>query len=160
MATIANSTSVVAVHEAGVDFTNAHDTDPNAISPTTVNDLAAAARPSVNPVTVNDGTSMSISVANLKKVMIEATPTAARDVALPDASDLVSGMELSANNTSFRFIVRNLAANTHDLTLTCTNGTFKTDGGSAATIGAAKTAEFLVRRTGASAVDIIRLFEA
>ena len=158
MATIANATTVVAVHEAGTDFTNAHDTDPSAISPTTVNDLSAAAKPVVNPVTVDDGGSMEITVSNLKKVIVEATPGAnPRSVALPDAGDLVSGMGLSANNMSFRFIVRNLATATNALSLTCSGGTFITTAGSAATIAHASTEEFLVRRTGASAVAIYRL---
>ena len=157
MATIANPTTVVAVHEAGTDFMNAHDTDPNEISPTTVNDLAAAAKPVVNPVEIADGGSMAATVTNLKKVIVFATPSQARNIALPSAGDLVSGMDLSANNMSFRFIVRNLTASTHGLTLTCSGGTFLTTGGSAATIAAATTNEFLVRRTGASAVEITRL---
>ena len=158
MATIANPTTVVAVHETGTDFTNAHDTDPSAISPTTVNDLAAAAKPVVNPVEIADGGSMAATVTNLKKVIVFTTPSVnPRSVALPSASDLVSGLDLSANNMSFRFIVRNLTASTHGLTLTCSGGTFLTTGGSAATIAAATTNEFLVRRTGASAVEITRL---
>ena len=157
MATVANPVTVVAVHDAGTDFTNAHDTDPNEISATTVNDLAAAARPTVNPVTIADGGSMAATVTYLKKIILEATPSTGRNLALPSATDLVSGMELSANNMSFRFIVRNLQSSTHALTLTCSGGTFKTDGGSAATIAAATTNEFLVRRTSATAVDIIRL---
>ena len=160
MATVANPVTIVAVHDAGTDFTNAHDTDPNEISATTVNDLALAARPVAGPVTVADGGSMAVTAADLKKGVIQATPSQARSIALPSATDLVSQMDLSANEMSFRFIVRNLQSSTHALTLTCTDGTIKTDSSSAATIAAAKTAEFIVIRTGATAVDIIRLFEA
>ena len=70
------------------------------------------------PATTDDGTT-AVSVANILTGIVQCTPTADRSKAVDAASNLISGLYLTANGDSFDFSVINLATDgTSFITLT------------------------------------------
>ena len=111
----------------------------------------------------DDGTT-ALSAANILTGIIKCTPTADRSKATDTASNLISGLSLTADNDSFDFSLISLATDgTSDITLT---------GGTGVTLlgnmkvksqddvddaGYAGVGRFRIRRTGASAVTMYRI---
>tara|TARA_R100001440_G_scaffold74721_1_gene100524 strand:- start:43 stop:1107 length:1065 start_codon:yes stop_codon:yes gene_type:complete len=111
----------------------------------------------------DDGTT-ALSAANILTGIIKCTPTAERSKATDTASNLISGLSLTADNDSFDFSLISLATDgTSDITLT---------GGTGVTLlgnmkvksqdnvddaGYAGVGRFRIRRTGASAVTMYRI---
>ena len=155
--------SVVALHDTGTDFRNAHATDPVNILGVSVNDMLKASRPLVQVSDVTTGGSnANLSATQLSRGIIESTPTGGdRNLILPTAAVIINNMNLTANNMSFRFIVRNLQASTHGLVISnsadSSNISLNTDAGSSMTVANAKTSEFLIRRTGSGAVAVYQI---
>lgn len=91
---------------------------------------------------IEDGGSMAATAANVvTSRIITATPTQARDIQLPAAADIIA-LTGATVGTTVEFLVVNLAASTHALTLTVNTGT--TIQGSAS-IAANTNQSFLVR---------------
>lgn len=91
---------------------------------------------------IEDGGSMAATAANVvTSRIITATPTTARDIQLPAAADIIA-LTGATVGTTVEFLVVNLAASTHALTLTVNTGT--TIQGSAS-IAANTNQSFLVR---------------
>ena len=111
----------------------------------------------------DDGTT-ALSAANILTGIVKCTPTADRSKATDTASNLISGLSLTADNDSFDFSLISLATDgTSDITLT---------GGTGVTLlgnmkvksqddvddaGYAGVGRFRIRRTGASAVTMYRI---
>jgi len=113
--------------------------------------------------TTDDGTT-AISAANILTGIVKCTPTADRSKATDTASNLISGLSLTADNDSFDFSLISLATDgTSDITLT--GGTGVTLVGNmkvksqddADDAGYAGVGRFRIRRTGASAVTMYRI---
>ena len=155
--------SVVALHDTGTDFRNAHATDPSNVISVSVNDMLKASRPLVQVAGVTTGGSnANLSVTQLSKGIIESEPTGGdRNLILPTAATIISNLNLTANNMSVRFIVRNLQGSTHALVISdsadSSNIDLKANAGSSMTIANAKTSEFLIRRASASTVDVYQI---
>lgn len=91
---------------------------------------------------IADGGSMAATAANVvTSRIITATPTEARDIQLPAATEIIA-LTGATVGTTVEFLVVNLAASTHALTLTVNTGT--TIQGSAA-VAANTNQSFLVR---------------
>jgi len=113
--------------------------------------------------TTDDGTT-AISAANIAAGIITCTPTADRSKATDTASNLITGLNLDADNDSVDFSLISLATDgTSDITITAGSGVTlvgnmivksQDDADDAGYSGAGR---FRVRRTGASAVTIYRL---
>ena len=84
--------------------------------------------------------------------IITATPTEARDIQLPTAATIIA-LTGATVGTTVEFLVANLAAATHGLTLTVNTGL--TIQGSAA-VAANTNGSFLVRVTTATTVVVFR----
>ena len=115
------------------------------------------------PATTDDGTT-AISAANILTGIVQCTPSADRSKATDTASNLVSGLTLTADNDSFDFSLISLATDgTSDITLT--GGTGVTLVGNmkvksqddADDAGYAGVGRFRIRRTGSSAVTMYRI---
>jgi len=115
------------------------------------------------PATTDDGTT-AVSAANILTGIVQCTPTADRSKATDTASNLVSGLDLTADNDSFDFSFINLTTDGQD-NVTLTGGTGVTLVGNmvihaqdatddAVSIGVGR---FRIRRTGASAVTMYRI---
>ena len=113
--------------------------------------------------TTDDGTT-AISAANILTGIVKCTPTADRSKATDTASNLISGLSLTADNDSFDFSLISLATDgTSDITLT--GGTGVTLVGNmkvksqddADDAGYAGVGRFRIRRTGSSAVTMYRI---
>ena len=115
------------------------------------------------PATTDDGTT-AVSAANILTGIIECTPTADRSKATDTASNLISGLSLTADNDSFDFSFINLTTDGQD-NVTLTGGTGVTLVGNmvihaqdaaddAVSIGVGR---FRIRRTGSSAVTMYRI---
>jgi len=155
--------SVVALHDTGTDFRNAHATDPSNVISVSVNDMLKAARPLAQVADVTTGGSdANLSATQLSKGIIESTPTGGdRNLVLPTAATIISNMNLTANNMSVRFIVRNLQGTTHGLVISnsadSSNISLKADAGSSMTVANAKTSEFLIRRASSTTVAVYQI---
>jgi hypothetical protein len=102
---------------------------------------------------IADGGSMAATAANVvTSRIITATPTAARDIQLPAAADIIA-LTGATVGTTVEFLVVNLAAATHGLTLTVNTGT--TIQGSAA-VAANTNGSFLVRVASGTTVVVYR----
>ena len=164
MATTVAGLSVVACHDAGTDFTNAHDTDPNEIAATTVNAVVTAARPTQGAeATTADDTSV-VTAANILTGIIKCTPTADRAKATDTAANLISSLGLTEDNASFDFVFINLATDgASAVTLSAGSGVTLVGrmvimGQDAAEDAIAEgVAQFRVRRTSSSAVTMYRI---
>ena len=113
--------------------------------------------------TTDDGTT-AISAANILTGIIKCTPSDERSKATDTASNLISGLSLTADNDSFDFSLISLATDgTSDITIT--GGTGVTLVGNmkvksqddADDAGYAGVGRFRVRRTGSSAVTMYRI---
>jgi len=113
--------------------------------------------------TTDDGTT-AVSAANILTGIVKCTPTADRSKATDTASNLISGLSLTADNDSFDFSLISLATDgTSDITLT--GGTGVTLVGNmkvksqddADDAGYAGVGRFRIRRTGSSAVTMYRI---
>ena len=113
--------------------------------------------------TTDDGTT-AISAANILTGIVKCTPSADRSKATDTASNLISGLSLTADNDSFDFSLISLATDgTSDITLT--GGTGVTLVGNmkvksqddADDAGYAGVGRFRIRRTGSSAVTMYRI---
>ena len=112
---------------------------------------------------LDDGTT-AIAAANILIGICKCTPTAERSKATDTASNLISGLSLTANGDSVDFSVINLATDgTSDITITA--GTSVTLIGNmkvksqddADDAGYAGVGRFRVRRTGGSSVTMYRI---
>lgn len=102
---------------------------------------------------IADGGSMAASAANVvTSRLITATPTTARNVQLPTAATIIA-LTGATVGTTVEFLVANLAASTHDLTLTVNTGT--TIQGSAV-VAANTNGSFLVRVASGTTVVVYR----
>ena len=109
MAQLVKGLSVVAVHDAGTDFTNAHDTDPNEISATTNNALITAARSSQGTEATSADSTAAVTAANILTRVVKCTPSGgAREKDTDTAANLISGLDLSEQFASFDFCFINL----------------------------------------------------
>ena len=113
--------------------------------------------------TTDDGTT-AVSAANVLTGIVKCTPSADRSKATDTASNLISGLSLTADNDSFDFSLISLATDgTSDITLT--GGTGVTLVGNmivksqdnADDAGYAGVGRFRIRRTGSSAVTMYRI---
>ena len=113
--------------------------------------------------TTDDGTT-AISAANMLTGIVKCTPTDDRSKATDTASNIVSGLSLTADGDSFDLSLISLATDgTSDITLT--GGTGVTLVGNmivksqdnADDAGYAGVGRFRVRRTGSSAVTMYRI---
>ena len=111
----------------------------------------------------DDGTT-AISAANILTGIVKCTPTADRSKATDTASNLISGLSLTADNDSFDFSLINLATDgTSDITLTVGTGVTLLGNmkvksqDDADDAGYAGVGRFRIRRTGASAVTMCRI---
>lgn len=101
-----------------------------------------------------DGASMSITAAEFyTDGIMSATPTAARNIQAPTATDIIALAKGYAVGDTFEFTLINLAAATHALTLTVNTGL--TIVGSAA-VSAASSGTWLVRIASSSTVVCYR----
>ena len=115
------------------------------------------------PATTDDGTT-AISAANIATGIVQCTPTADRSKATGTASDLISGLELTADNDSFDFSLISLATDgTSDITITAGTGVTLVGNmivksqDNADDAGYAGVGRFRIRRTGGSAVTMYRI---
>lgn len=164
MAQLVKGLSVVAVHDAGTDFHNAHDTDPNEIAATTVNAMVSAARPSQGAQATTADSTAVVTAANILAGIIQCTPTADRSKATDTAANLISSLGLTENNASFDFVFINLATDGASA-VTLTGGTDVTLVGRMVIMGqdaaedaiAEGVAQFRIRRTSATEVTMFRI---
>lgn len=106
-----------------------------------------------NIANIEDGGSMAASAANVvTSRIITATPTEARDIQLPTAATIIA-LTGATVGTTVEFLVVNLAAATHGLTLTVNTGL--TIQGSAA-VAANTNGSFLARVASATTVVVYR----
>ena len=155
MAQLVKGLSVVAVHDAGTDFHNAHDTDPNEISATTNNDLVTAARPIVGQSALANDT-VAVTTAELKtKILVKADGGAARTKALPSAANLIADLDLSEDGASFEFFVIN--QDDGDAQTFTTDATVVGAIASPLVVAADTAAHYLIRRTSSTACTLYRL---
>jgi len=115
------------------------------------------------PATTDDGTT-AISAANILTGIVQCTPTSGRSKATDTASNLVSGLSLTADGDSFDFSIINLTSSS-GVDVTITGGTGVTlvgmmkvfaqdDVANAVSVGVGR---FRIRRTGATAVTMYRI---
>jgi hypothetical protein len=115
------------------------------------------------PATTDDGTT-AISAANILTGIVQCTPTSGRSKATDTASNLVSGLSLTADGDSFDFSIINLTSSA-GVDITITGGTGVTlvgmmkvfaqdDVADAVSVGVGR---FRIRRTGATAVTMYRI---
>ena len=115
------------------------------------------------PATTDDGTT-AISAANILTGIVQCTPTSGRSKATDTASNLVSGLSLTADGDSFDFSIINLTSSA-GIDITITGGTGVTlvgmmkvfaqdDVADAVSVGVGR---FRIRRTGATAVTMYRI---
>ena len=103
---------------------------------------------------IADGASMTFTAANLLSGIVTATPTEARDIQAPLASELITAVDAGTDTgLGFEFTIINLAANTHALTLTVNTGTTLVG---SVTIAAASSATFVARIASGTTVVIYR----
>jgi len=102
---------------------------------------------------IADGGSMAATAAQVvSSRIITATPTAGRNIQLPTAATIIA-LTGATVGTTVEFLVANLAASTHDLTLTVnTNLTIQ----GSAVVSAATNGSFLARVTTATTVVVFR----
>lgn len=106
-----------------------------------------------NIANIEDGASMTASAANVvTSRIITATPTEARNIQLPTAASIIA-LTGATVGTTVEFLVVNLAAATHALTLTVNTGL--TIQGSAA-VAANTNGSFLVRVASGTTVVVYR----
>ena len=115
------------------------------------------------PGTSDDGTT-AVSAANILTGIVQCTPTADRSKATDTASNLISGLSLTADNDSIDWILINLATDgAQNVTLTAGSGVTlignmvvhaQDAADDAVSIG---TGNFRVRRTGGSTVTMYRI---
>jgi len=113
--------------------------------------------------TTDDGAT-ALSAANILTGIVQCTPTGGRSKATDTASNLVSGLSLTADGDSFDFSIINLATSGgHDVTLTGGTGVTlvgmmkvfcQDDAADAVSVGVGR---FRIRRTGATAVTMYRI---
>lgn len=162
MAQLVKGLSVVAVHDAGTDFHNAHDTDPNEISATTNNALVAAARPIQGAAAAGGDADEAIAAATIAAGIVTATADDARSKATDTASNLITGCDLGEVNASFDFSFINLSTDAaHIVTLTAGTGVTlvgdPTIDGQAGT-GNASGLFRVVRTSAVGATDAVSIF--
>ena len=154
MAQLVKGLSVVAVHDAGTDFHNAHDTDPNEISATTVNALVAAARPTQGAEHADENSTTTLLAAEIATGLLPSTPGDASQVLTFDApANLIANaaLNLSEDNATFQFSIINESANV--LTVAHGGNTYVGH----VTLPAKGSARFMIRRTSSSACTIYRI---
>ena len=113
--------------------------------------------------TSDDGTT-AVSVANILTGIVQCTPTADRSKATDTASNLISGLSLTADNDAIDWIFINLATDgAQNVTLTAGSGVTlignmvvhaQDAADDAVSIG---TGNFRIRRTGGSTVTMYRI---
>ena len=113
--------------------------------------------------TTDDGTT-AISAANMLTGIVKCTPTDDRSKATDTASNIVSGLSLTADGDSFDFSLISLATDgTSDITITAGSGVTLVGNmkvksqDDADNAGYAGVGRFRLRRTSASAVTMYRI---
>ena len=96
----------------------------------------------------------AVTAANVLTGIVKCTPTTGRAKATDTATNFISGLALNSNDESFDFVFINLAASSHDVTLS--GGTGVTLVGSGV-IAANTSVRFRLRRVSDSAVTMYKM---
>jgi hypothetical protein len=97
-----------------------------------------------------------LTVAQLTNGIILATPTAAAAYTLPTVALLEATVSSAKVNSSFDFVVINLASSNYDITMTTATG-WTVTGGGVMVVQEASSATFRARKTGDGTWQLYRL---
>jgi hypothetical protein len=106
------------------------------------------------PATATD--TATLTVAQITNGIILATPTAAAAYTLPTVALLEATVSSAKVNSSFDFVVVNLASSNYDITMTTATGWTLTGGG-VMVVQEASSATFRARKTGDGTWQLYRL---
>ena len=106
------------------------------------------------PATATD--TATLTVAQLTNGIILATPTAAAAYTLPTVALLEATVSSAKVNSSFDFVVVNLASSNYDITMTTATG-WTVTGGGVMVVQEASSATFRARKTGDGTWQLYRL---
>jgi len=106
------------------------------------------------PATATD--TATLTVAQLTNGIILATPTAAAAYTLPTVALLEATVSSAKVNSSFDFVVINLASSNYDITMTTATG-WTVTGGGVMVVQEASSATFRARKTGDGTWQLYRL---
>ena len=106
------------------------------------------------PATATD--TATLTVAQLTNGIILATPTAAAAYTLPTVALLEATVSSAKTNSSFDFVVVNLASSNYDITMTTATG-WTVTGGGVMVVQEASSATFRARKTGDGTWQLYRL---
>ena len=106
------------------------------------------------PATATD--TATLTVAQLTNGIILATPTAAAAYTLPTVALLEATVSSAKVNSSFDFVVVNLASSDYDITMTTATG-WTVTGGGVMVVQQASSAIFRARKTGDGTWQLYRL---
>jgi hypothetical protein len=106
------------------------------------------------PATATD--TATLTVAQLTNGIILATPTAAAAYTLPTVALLEATVSSAKVNSSFDFVVINLASSDYDITMTTATG-WTVTGGGVMVVQQASSAQFRARKTGDGTWQLYRL---
>jgi hypothetical protein len=106
------------------------------------------------PATATD--TATLTVAQLTNGIILATPTAAAAYTLPTVALLEATVSSAKVNSSFDFVVINLASSDYDITMTTATG-WTVTGGGVMVVQQASSATFRARKTGDGTWQLYRL---
>ena len=106
------------------------------------------------PATATD--TATLTVAQITNGIILATPTAAAAYTLPTVALLEATVSSAKVNSSFDFVVVNLASSNYDITMTTATGWTLTGGG-VMVVQEASSATFRARKTGDGTWSLYRI---
>lgn len=106
------------------------------------------------PATATD--TATLTVAQITNGIILATPTAAAAYTLPTVALLEATVSSAKVNSSFDFVVVNLASSNYDITMTTATG-WTVTGGGVMVVQEASSATFRARKTGDGTWQLYRL---
>ena len=106
------------------------------------------------PATATD--TATLTVAQLTNGIILATPTAAAAYTLPTVALLEATVSSAKTNSSFDFVVVNLASSNYDITMTTATG-WTVTGGGVMVVQESSSATFRARKTGDGTWQLYRL---
>lgn len=106
------------------------------------------------PATATD--TATLTVAQITNGIILATPTAAAAYTLPTVALLEATVSSAKVNSSFDFVVVNLASSNYDITMTTASG-WTVTGGGVMVVQEASSATFRARKTGDGTWQLYRI---
>ena len=106
------------------------------------------------PATATD--TATLTVAQITNGIILATPTAAAAYTLPTVALLEATVSSAKTNSSFDFVVVNLASSNYDITMTTASG-WTVTGGGVMVVQEASSATFRARKTGDGTWQLYRI---